>query len=751
MPETNETALEQTFSDLAYSHLRDKSQALLDYLVGFQMLKQEEDGQRAVGIFGFEIGGDYYYAPAFFLNGEIRGLDSLYSVKSDLFVPLTDGWVGSIIDQRDVSLGDPDTRSRSERGIHVPNYSRMKVIPGGGGSINLKLAEVMMGERGDRVSAVDLVTELQDAGVAGQFKTALDQSQTLRDHFTSFGYNVFDLSDAPEPKLAQAEEAVVIINSITDEGVEELTDEQREDVLAGGTTVIDKRPEVEKSQVFRTETNEQLSNPDGGGLYDVLWGDGAVSVALVVPSNTLKNCMFVYREDDDKYVEIASDKIHVLRKYSRQELIDWLDKKGMKPSEVRPGSVVVFVSSDGEGTGGFCIDENNTGLDNITTLCVNDRHYMSDSRDWPMLDDRGDNGNPPHNTFMDLRLGGNGDHDIMDVSNRPGDPNCRVKHILVPDVGAGAPRYTEQHLIVNDKCFWALKINSFRMVKDRDGAQFEHEEYGEPNYDAQLCCKDFGNYNTVQEALNKVANDLKVWRQNGETTIKLGSAQSTFRKEADGLRLLMRGLECGEADARAILKEAGLKPSTWKFRPNMKVAAELLDLPEIEDTDLGGFMTSYQPEQIPFVTVNQARSPQNREFYQYYSPFGSGAADAEDGGQGTFETLDAAGKTGQKDVFDAAALGSLIKSHNPTELVDRFLPTITAGMDRIGRMLFLIYWHYEDFEDRYGDNDLSEFIDNLRAVFEQIGDIVIFAKKRTLAGDPEHFGMGAAPVIEEAS
>ena len=58
MPETNETALEQTFSDLAYSHLRDKSQALLDYLVGFQMLKQEEDGQRAVGIFGFEIGGD---------------------------------------------------------------------------------------------------------------------------------------------------------------------------------------------------------------------------------------------------------------------------------------------------------------------------------------------------------------------------------------------------------------------------------------------------------------------------------------------------------------------------------------------------------------------------------------------------------------------------------------------------------------------------------------------------------------------
>ena len=80
--ETSQAALEQTFSDLANARLRDKSPVLLDYLVGFQLIDNDEDGSRAVGMFAFEIGGDWHYTPVFFLNGEIKGLDSLYSVNS---------------------------------------------------------------------------------------------------------------------------------------------------------------------------------------------------------------------------------------------------------------------------------------------------------------------------------------------------------------------------------------------------------------------------------------------------------------------------------------------------------------------------------------------------------------------------------------------------------------------------------------------------------------------------------------------
>jgi hypothetical protein len=56
--------------------------------------------------------------------------------------------------------------------------------------------------------------------------------------------------------------------------------------------------------------------------------------------------------------------------------------------------------------------------------------------------------------------------------------------------------------------------------------------------------------------------------------------------------------------------------------------------------------------------------------------------------------------------------------------------------------LFVLNWHYEDFEERYGKDDLMEFQDNLKSTFESLGQLVVFMKRRTLAGDPSHYGLG---------
>ena len=106
------------------------------------------------------------------------------------------------------------------------------------------------------------------------------------------------------------------------------------------------------------------------------------------------------------------------------------------------------------------------------------------------------------------------------------------------------------------------------------------------------------------------------------------------------------------------------------------------------------------------------------------------------------ESVQRASQTGQKEVFDASVLGALVKTHNPTEMVERFLPTIVSGMDRLGRLLFLLHWHYEEFTERYGKEDLVDFTDDLKSSFESLGELVLFMKKRTLAGDPEFYGMG---------
>lgn len=755
MPNPNETALEKTFSDLAYSHLRDRSQSLLDYLVGFQMLKQEDDGKRAVGIFGFEIDEDYYYAPIFFLNGEIRGLDSLYSVKSDIFMPLTDDWVNTVINRRQLSLGESDTGSRSQRGVHVPNYTRLKVIPGGTGSINLKLAS---GESvnmfGDREYVNEALPDaLAQSGLTGIFKQAMVEHPRLRAAVEEF-YSQIDFYDRPQQKAAEEAEPVIIINSIADEGTDELTDEQRKELLDGGTIVIDKRPEVSKSQLYSTETKQVLENPEGGGLFDVLWYDGSVYPAVIAPTSAGTDKLFVFCPDMDKYGIVDRCSVYVVRKYTREEYLDWLRDNTKSASDCRPGEVAVFLSDAGEGTDTLCIEEVVTGADGITCYKCH-THYGDAVGRYDRHVGRGDNGNPPHNGFDELFIGGNGDHEILNRSNRPRDPYNSVKEIIVVPQGNSVPRFTECKLIINDKCFRSLKVNTFKLKNPKwdtsNTASEPQEVYNAPRYDAVLEYSDFGNWNTIHYAVNKLASDLQVWAREGETHIKCAAADSfvSSRSEKEMLGHLMCDLGLGEQDARLVIKTAGATPLTFKLQQSPKTAAEMLQLPESQDTDLGGFMTSFHRQQVPFESLNQAQSEQNREFYQYYSPFGSGADTEEN--EDTFGTIEKAVQTGEKEVFDAAALASLVKNHNPTDMVDRFLPTITSAMDRLGRMLFLIFWHYEDFEERYGENDLGEFIDNLRSVFEQLGDVIIFAKKRTLAGDPEHYGMGLVPTMDEAS
>jgi hypothetical protein len=390
---------------------------------------------------------------------------------------------------------------------------------------------------------------------------------------------------------------------------------------------------------------------------------------------------------------------------------------------VRPDSYGVFVSKSGEGTASFHIDQVSKGLDDIVSCSVFPGFVSCCSDEYG----RGkNNGNPIPNTFRDLFIGGTGDKEVCSKGNRPKDPNSNVKTLLIAQRGGQSPRYTEHTCVINADNFFFIPVSN----------------------EAVLRCSDFGDYHTIRSAMNKIASDLKVWRDNDGINIKVASCPGVFTSRNDGeaIRYCVRTLGLGEDDTRSMLKDASHKVEVYKYVGSAKTAAELLEFPQIMDTDLGGFMSSFHRSQVPFRTKNTAQPENNREFYSYQSPFGSGAAEEENN---TFGIVDEASKTGQKEVFDAAALGSLIKAHNPTDLVDRFIPTITAGMDRIGRMLFLIYWHYKDFENRYGEKELSEFIDNLRSVFEQIGDIIVFAKKRTLAGEPDHYGMAVPPASEE--
>ncbi len=96
-----------------------------------------------------------------------------------------------------------------------------------------------------------------------------------------------------------------------------------------------------------------------------------------------------------------------------------------------------------------------------------------------------------------------------------------------------------------------------------------------------------------------------------------------------------------------------------------------------------------------------------------------------------------AASTGQKEVFDTAMIGSMLRAVRDDTMIDRYLPDLVKGMDRLGRILFMFYWHQDQFADRYGKQDLPELEDSLRNAFEMCGDVILFLKQKTIEPYPE--------------
>jgi hypothetical protein len=88
--------------------------------------------------------------------------------------------------------------------------------------------------------------------------------------------------------------------------------------------------------------------------------------------------------------------------------------------------------------------------------------------------------------------------------------------------------------------------------------------------------------------------------------------------------------------------------------------------------------------------------------------------------------------SGRKELFDTAGITAMLRSVREESMIDRYLDDLIRAVDRWGRILLNFYWHNEEFEDRYGKQDLPELEDTLRNAFEVSGDGVLFLKQKTV-------------------
>lgn len=772
---TTDTQFERSLSELAYSSLQDKTPALLDYLVGFQLLDSNDEQTKAVGVFASKVGDEWIYVPIWYVNGELKD-GMMYLKNQDIFVPQTETWVSYIMNRRPFKMGEPTELSQQEinqtgpdllrfrntprlfgktaahieksrptgyikkagfkkANISVPLYGSAKIQPWAADI----LGELMDENFTKKASAkLDLISFLSDAGpsVTKVLVSTMIKNSGLADNVLKF-YTIDQITglNSKFTKTAANDKATNPIGvppAMPDVRIVKYGDKDKWDGL--GMTEADKKKLIngelvikdnrnETSKVYRASLNTKIETPNMTGLYNIVTQDCELLKAFVI-----KNPISVNHYGT---VECA----------------------GCGPTSYdtfRPKHQAKIIAINQEGNGYWC--GNNDDI--FGTPIEGDYHgYRGDYDKLPELssikeggcyaivNQRG-TGTVP---FRVLHKSENTDDTVsLYVSDHLGkgwdDDNWSNKvQILIQPNKTGSIKRSGDTIFVPSNC----KVVEVKVAEQKQGSM-PANNYGMPKPSSMQNVENF-------LYKNKSGIPLKLYSNGTEYSITVGDNDSSIKTAGlvtytNALKHLIFELGVKGTDAEELLKQANA--DAYKHRstkyfltfaqgyPNFGFTKQSAPLPPPENNMVAPGLEEYGnnaydntsniPMQAP-VSVSapvQGMLPTSGD-QKMYDP--NPQLD-----QNPWESAQQAAQMGQKDVFDTALIGGLVKTVDSNILIDRYVGDLILGLDRIGRILFLFYQHNDNFKDRYGQSDLIELEDNLRNTFKSIGDLVMFLKQKTL-------------------
>jgi hypothetical protein len=848
----NNPQFESTFADLSYAHLKERAPKLLDYMVGFQVLDKNEDETRAAGVFGFKVGRQWFYAPMFYMGGELKGSQLLYIKNTDSFVPLEENWVNYLINRKPVELGNAEQVPLGMLGVRAPEFSVYHDSPLTGYN---KYASAMFhkpfthaafdparqdevhnkaahyGESFDLRPVWGLVNVSPKSAVYSRLTDNLDLNQvltekaasaslvaTLRDDpdFAAAFNKFYDRSVFGEEKVAAVEvrppsdeqlksagltrtafkfyagkllkSAAVgdspelaktvyvlrksgvsnmhrlreVFDRVTSEPVvtkvaapvypkpevlrydrdedtrKVMSDDEKSELVEDGIVVRNISSSDEPgghagwdwsnaSTVVNTELPKQLTNPTFSGMYDMLLKDGTfarvfVSEHPITIGTGHANCVTVVKSDGSDWFHAGPSRVMVQPANDTDDWSSFYDK-ATALSDMKVGECYIAIGPKGESTIPFEVverDGNDVWVDakaHVDYDLSKTVDYLDRERACEPTIRRQSN-----NTRADI----NHEHQTEDIS-----PVRETRDGLSEERKLELAKLSVRKLCISDRTACLRNVGNMLLVPH------EHK--------VVKLSKDFdklmpGNANDFYVSMMKSGfSTISLSTDNGRYSIHYGDDGSYSRaSKLDMVEHLVTDHGVTKAAAFSMIKSADTRGDASFFIKE----AQSPQHQQFYHTDAGMFpgpgspstamldnTTTYSPEigapvQFPeteYETVSEM--PLGDE--SIYEPL-----DYQ-----TRETANRAAESGQKELFDTAVVSGLVKATDVDSMIDKYLSDLVLGLDRVGRLLFLFYWHHEKFKDRYGESELQELEDSFKNTFEGIGDLVLFLKKKTIEPD----------------
>lgn len=721
--------IEGAFFQLAYQRLQDTLKNLIPYLVGFEIVKKNEDNTKALGVFGFRSnGGQILYVPAFFINGKVKNLDLLYSKNNEQFYPLNEDFAEMFIKEELLGLGDNSKENRSDimRDATQGDYRQMSVPPRTG--------------RYAIASVIDYVKD-SDNNTKKAFTELIEKDAEFCEAVLRF-YPLDKVAEAIVPledgdkyrKSSQAPKKLKLIQPTDKDEVKKLTQSGKETLLTQGYVIVDARAVDEKSTFGAVDYLKKFTNPDESGFYSYITKMGGLRYGLLIVRP--KQLQQDFATDDTLVVDLDSKdgttyiKDHkgvFIKDQIRVQDYSAAHKMMVDVAEGKPGysNVYILINENLKATQPFRINANFKDASGIRRISV--EPYSESS--WCERDGKGGQWDKP-GSVHDLPRGNYYEHpkkakEVMLVMTKRQSDRLEYKDCMIY-VPSGykllkitpadhnrpvMPMYPENSPMISKKD----KEESNKRKLEAE-AEKERLVKGEPGYPGTL-------HGILKD---KNIFPMTVHTNGSEYFVDLDGAK---KKYDDPIKAKI-----------AMVMELGL---------DEKAASDLLDSLVPGFTKKGHVKLAYTGDV----------HPQPFEEQPYVNEFGQNTTVGV-GQENTLPTMDSytgnptrqdlgsmpevkgidpkyvtqavqLAQNGQKEIFDTHTLSTLAKYVGVGDKISEYLPSMVESMDRLGRILFLLHWETDKFKEMYGRGDLPELVELVTSVFKNLGDLIIFLKRKS--------------------
>lgn len=673
MTSTKEQEFEKGFFELAYDKLQSKLQNLLPFLIGFEVVNKTPDETKAVGVFCFKCpSGQILFVPCFFMGGKVKDLDMLYSQGSNQFFPLTEDFAALFLNDASSNMGSAAKSTKEDVRKDMPKVDLATfVTPPRTGKYSI-------------ASVVDYVMEANN-NVKKAFWKMLEDSPEFTEAVLRYNDEIKVASAlVPHPeridsKLTIISKATLLKKQAELQDTLMLSAEEfsflKNDALSNGVGILDKRGEAETSSVGIFKFVETFTNPTTSGFYNYVTCTGEIKPGLILT--------------------------------------------GQYPISVGyPGNSTVVISMDGaaKGTSFVCAHSEVFVKDVLKVQGFGAAHSLFENAieaaptfSRYVLIDADLKSTRPFEILENYK----DSHGIrrLKVSPTTGDYCSLGKNVAVTLVFT---KRESSHIERRGKTLFIPKGYKLFKISNTYGNGIAPEVIN--SLRPGLLC------NLIDNLSEKSVLPLTLATNGSSYFLTIGDAKRKYSNplQAKIGMLLHYGMTIADADS-LISQAEEYKPVTGYIKAAVTgdYSTPLPD-PSFYANELGQ-NTHGAPEYM--MTVPKESTP-------FSDPTAPGVGTkTEDINSAVRQAIELA-NAGQKEIFDTHSIATLAKHNDPSSKVTEYIPNFVSTLDKLGRILFMLYWETDKFQTMYGKDELPELVELIRSVLKNLGELVIFMKNK---------------------